>query len=102
MLGRARLRFANQRAQPPWRHRQRVDFHAKWKQRVLDGRTDGWGGAHTPAFAAALDAVFGERRWRLDVADAHVRRHLMQGWDEVVGIGCSEQLAMFIVVVLLI
>src|SRR5580700_8293104 len=100
--GPARLRLADKRTQPPWRHRHRIDLHAKWAQRILDGRADSRRSAHTPAFTAALDAVFGERRWRLYVADAHVRRHLVDGWDEVIGIGRGEQLAVFIVVVLLI
>ena len=79
------MRVADQRTQPPWRHRHRIDLHAKWAQRILDGRADSRRSAHTPAFTAALDAVFGERRWRLYVADAHVRRHLVDGWDEVIG-----------------
>ena len=29
-LGRMRLRFANQRPQPPWRHWHRINFHAEW------------------------------------------------------------------------
>src|ERR1700730_6625294 len=100
--GPARLRLADKRAQPPWRHRHPVDLHAKWAQCILDGRADSRRSAHTPAFTASLYALFGERRWRLYVADAHVRWHLVDGWDEVIGIGRGEQLALFIVIVLLI
>ena len=39
-------------------------------QRVVDRRGDRAAGAHPAALTAALDAVLGERRGRLDVPDA--------------------------------
>src|SRR5262249_11300548 len=65
------------------RERKFVAAHAVLRERVLDRARERTRSAHPSAFAAALDAVLGERRRRLHVPHANRGRHLGERRDPV-------------------
>src|SRR5229473_6807534 len=98
----ARLCLADQGPQVLWRQRQRIDRHAERPQRVLDGTGDSRRGTHATALAAALDAVFGKGRRRLDMPDDNIVRQFVHRRNHVVHEIRRQELAVAVVVIALV